>query len=61
MKKYIEILLFFVVPFLIAIILGYLNNNIRIGIITGFIVGIIFAIFHISMDYLYPVYSKVWR
>ena len=46
MNKYIETILYFIVPFTIAMILGYLDNNPRWGVIIGVGVGMVFAILH---------------
>ena len=46
MKKYLETILYFIIPVAIAIIIGYLDNNPRNGAITGISIGIVFAILH---------------
>lgn len=38
-------ILFFLVPLIISILLGYLTHNLMRGVTNGIILGIIFAIF----------------
>ncbi|SNQ59146.1 hypothetical protein MNV_1070036 [Candidatus Methanoperedens nitroreducens] len=46
MKKYIEIILHFTVAITVALVIGYLDNNLIAGARIGISIGVIFAILH---------------
>lgn len=44
MNKIIETILYFILPFMTSTVIGYLDNDLGLGLRTGVIVGLVFAV-----------------